>query len=187
PRAQGALYALPNSQPIHAGVFMSNFFSRFQRLAIFSVGLLGMIVPAAHGQRIGIGNEAIYVSSEFAEATEAQFIWEENVRIVQGKAILTADKVVGTLTGKGDISEIIATGKVRYSDGTQAITGDRGTYNETARTLTIVGDVILTQGENVFTAGEAVYWIDTGRVRFRPKPGKRVRGLINPDSKLRLN
>ncbi|MEO0851284.1 MAG: LptA/OstA family protein [Pseudomonadota bacterium] len=153
--------------------------------AMLFTGLSGL--APAHAQRIGVGDEPIYVSSEFAEATEAQFIWEENVRIVQGKAILTADKVVGTLTGSGDISEIVATGKVRYSDGTQAITGARGTYNETARSLTIVGDVILTQGENVFTAGEAVYWIDTGRVRFRPKPGKRVRGLINPDSELRLN
>ena len=157
------------------------------RLWISTFVFLAAFAAPATAQRIGTGDAPIYISSEWAEATETRFVWEENVRIVQGTAILTADRVVGNLTGSGDISQIVATGKVRYSDGTQAISGDVGTYVEAARTLTIEGDVIVTQGKNVFTAGEAIYWIDTGKVRFRPEKGKRVRGLINPDSELRLN
>lgn len=125
---------------------MAKLFSKLLIVITSFCAAATMINSTAFAQRIGVGDEPIYVSSEWAEASENQFIWEQNVRIIQGKAILTADRIVGTLTGKGEISEIVATGKVRYSDGTQAITGKTGTYNEKERSLTISGEVIVTQG-----------------------------------------
>jgi len=146
-----------------------------------------MVSTPAAAQRIGSNEAPIYISSERAEATESRFEWSGNVRIVQGDAILTADHVVGELGDNGDISMVTATGAVRYADGEQAISGKRGVYIEAERKLTISDDVIVTQGKNVFTAGSAVYFIDSGKVRFTPNAGERVRGIFYTDSEIRLN
>ncbi len=150
-----------------------------------SVGLLALSTPTAHAQRIGTGDEPIYISSDTFEGTEQRGIWSGNVRIVQGKAILVAERVVGDLDSNGGITVVTGTGNVRYSDGEQAISGTKGVYNEKARTLTINGDVIVTQGRNVFTANQAVYWIDTGRVIFTPRQGERVRGIFYPSTDIK--
>lgn len=144
------------------------------------------LVSPATAQRIGTGNDPIYVSSDTFEGTEEQGIWTGNVHIVQGKAILVSDKVVGDLDDNGEIDIITATGSVRYSDGEQAIGGSTGVYNEKARTLTISGNVILTQGKNVFTADRVIYWLDTGRVQFIPREGERIRGRIYPGSDINV-
>jgi len=146
--------------------------------------ILGSSAWAQSAPAIGNSDEPVYASSEFSEVTENSFVWEGNVRIIQGKAILRADRIVGTLTDSGDINEITAHDNVRYSDGEQAISGDLGIYSEGQRTLTITGDVIVTQGKNVFTAGKAIYWLDSGRVRFTPKTGQRVRGIFYTDTQL---
>ncbi len=141
----------------------------------------------AHAQRIGVGNEDVFISSEAFEGVNNRGTWTGNVRIIQGKAILVADKVTGDIDENGDIKSITATGNVRYSDGEQAITGKKGVYNDKARTMTITDDVVVTQGENVFTAGKATYWLDTGKFVFTPEAGKRVRGIFYTSSDVSLN
>ena len=142
---------------------------------------------AQTGPAIGDKNEPIYISSEYAEGTEKEFVWEGNVRIIQGKAILRADRITGTLNETGDVTRVLAQGEVRYSDGEQAISGDNAIFNGKNRTLTISQNVIVTQERNVFTAAEAIYWIDSGKVRFRPADGQRVRGIFYTDSQIQLN
>lgn len=144
-------------------------------------------LSSASAQNIGEGDLPIYISSDVFEGTEKIITWTGNVRIVQGKAILVADKVVGLLDDNGDITQITATQNVKYSDGEQAISGDKGVYKEKERTLTMTENVIVTQGRNVFTAGSAVYWLDSGKVRFNPVPGERVRGIFYRDSKIDLD
>lgn len=155
-------------------------------LPIFFLLSATLLVAPASAQRIGAGNDPIYVSSDAFEGTESQGVWTGNVRIVQGKAILVADRVVGDLDGNGGIDVITATGSVRYSDGEQAIGGTTGVYQEKARTLTISGNVIVTQGKNVFTANKVIYWLDTGRVEFTPLEGDRIRGRIFPGTDINL-
>lgn len=152
------------------------------------VCLQGFVLSCVNAQGFGIGTSdaPTYISSERWELTEKRSQWDGNVRIAQGKAILTANTLVGSLDDAGEVVEAIATGAVRYSNGEQAIAGKRGVYSRASRTITITDEVIVTQGKNVFTAGKATYWIDTGKVVFAPAAGKRVRGIFYTDSDLKL-
>ncbi|HBK92422.1 MAG TPA: hypothetical protein DDZ68_12195 [Parvularcula sp.] len=102
-----------------------------------------------------------------------------NVRAVQGPAILTAERLVADLDDKGSFTKIRAQGTVRYSNGKEAITGARALFDDTARTITISENVVVTQGEQVMTGGELVYWIDTGKIVFTAQAGKRIRGIFH--------
>lgn len=153
--------------------------------ALLAFTVLG--TQSAHAQNIGSSKLPVYISSDRFDGTEEQGRWRGNVRIVQGEAILVADEVVGELDGDGRIAVITALDNVRYSDGKNAISGNKGIYQEKARTLTMTGNVIVTQGRNVFTAGSATYWIDTGKVIFTPIEGERVRGIFYTDDAPAIN
>ncbi len=97
---------------------------------------------------------------------------------MQGEAILTADRLEAKLNDQRQFQSIVALGSVRYSNGQEAITGERADYDDAARTITISENVIVTQGKQVMSAGAVTYWIDTGRIKFAPEPGKRIRGIF---------
>ncbi|MFN3959487.1 MAG: LptA/OstA family protein [Parvularculaceae bacterium] len=101
-----------------------------------------------------------------------------NVRAVQGDAILTADRLVADLDDKGSFTKIHAVGTVRFSNGKEAITGARAVFDDVRRTITISENVVVTQGDQVMTGGEIVYWVDTGRIIFTAPAGKRIRGIF---------
>lgn len=101
-----------------------------------------------------------------------------NVRAVQGPAILTAERLVADLDDKGSFTKIRATGTVRYSNGEEAITGAVAVFDDVARTITISENVVVTQGEQVMTGGELIYWVDTGKIVFAAASGKRIRGIF---------
>ncbi|ADM09336.1 hypothetical protein PB2503_06352 [Parvularcula bermudensis HTCC2503] len=101
------------------------------------------------------------------------------VRIVQGAAILASDRMtVYGIDPDGGFDRIEAVGDVRYSNGENAISGARGTYSALSTELTVTGDVVVIQGDQVLTGGELVYNTETGASRFSPPPGGRVRGLF---------
>lgn len=101
-----------------------------------------------------------------------------NVRAVQGPAILTAERLVADLDDKGSFTKIHAVGTVRYSNGKEAITGARAVFDDVNRTITISENVVVTQGEQVMTGGELIYWVDTGKILFTAPAGKRIRGIF---------
>ena len=103
--------------------------------ALLAFTVLG--TQSAHAQNIGSSKLPVYISSDRFDGTEEQGRWRGNVRIVQGEAILVADEVVGELDGDGRIAVITALDNVRYSDGKNAISGNKGIYQEKARTLTM--------------------------------------------------
>lgn len=146
-----------------------------------SVGLavLHMIFAnSASAQLVQNSNEPIDITGDTAEFHENTAIWTGNVRITQGESILTAERIEAELTEGGDFDTIHAIGSVRYSNGAEAITGNRAVFNDTARTITISENVLVTQGKQVLSAGIVTYWIDTGKVRFLPAAGKRIRGIF---------
>lgn len=110
---------------------------------------------------------------------EGKTIITDNVRVVSGGAVLTAPKVV-VFQGEaeGDIARIVATGGVRFAREGEAISGARAEYDGPARTITVTGNVLLTQGRQVARGERLVYHLDTERVELFGAPGKRVRGLF---------
>lgn len=127
-------------------------------------------------------NGPIDISGDTLEIVDDVATWTGRVSAIQGDAILTADKLVADLDELGDIKVIRAFGDIRYSAGAEAISGDRAVYDAVARTITVIDNVIVTQGEQVMTGGTLVYWIDTGRIRFAPPEGKRIRGIFRTNS-----
>lgn len=152
----------------------------YRPAALFATALFTASVAPASAQLIPAGdsNEPIDITGDTAEFQDNQAVWTGNVRVVQGEAILTSERLEAQLNDEGDFDTITAIGAVRYSNGKEAITGDRAVFNDAARTIVMTDNVIVTQGKQVMSAGKITYWIDTGKVLFTPEPGKRIRGLF---------
>ncbi len=140
---------------------------------------LAFCASAAGAQLAPVDSDApIDITGDRLEVENDVATFLGNVRAVQGPAILTADRLVADLDDKGSFTKIHATGTVRYSNGKEAITGARALFDDKARTITISENVVVTQGDQVMTGGELVYWIDTGRILFTAPAGKRIRGIF---------
>ncbi|MEX6631972.1 LptA/OstA family protein [Hyphococcus lacteus] len=122
--------------------------------------------------------EPVDITGDTAEFQDNVAVWTGNVRVVQGEAILTTKRLEAQLSEDGQFETITAIGLVRYSNGKEAITGERAVFNDVARTITITENVIVTQGKQVMSAGKITYWVDTGKILFTPEAGKRIRGLF---------
>ena len=148
------------------------------RLCLFAFSSFVLMIGAAQAQLSSSSDEPIDITSETAEFQDQVAVWTGNVRVVQAEAILTAERIEANLSEEGEFKSLTAIGSVRYSNGQEAITGARADYDEKTRAITISDDVIVTQGKQVMSAGAVVYWIDTGKVKFIPEAGKRIRGIF---------
>ena len=122
---------------------------------------------------------------------ENRAVWTGNVNVVQGTSSLRADRIEvffdGQSTGSGptgnlgNIERIVATGNVFYTTPEHGARGDRGVYLLAEETITLTGDVVITQGEDVFTATRFVTDLVTGNSSFgEAGDGARVRMVIHP-------
>ena len=147
--------------------------------AFLFAAMIAVAPPAANAQLAPQASDApIDITGDRLEVVDDVATWTGNVRAVQGEAILTADKLVADLDESSSFTRIRAVGSVRYSNGKEAITGKVGVYDANARTITISEDVVVTQGEQVMTGGELVYWVDTRRLLFTAPAGRRIRGIF---------
>jgi lipopolysaccharide export system protein LptA len=138
-----------------------------------------LMAGSAQAQLASIDSDApIDITGDRLEVENDVATFLGNVRAVQGPAILTAERLVADLDDKGSFTKIRAQGTVRYSNGKEAITGARALFDDVARTITISENVVVTQGEQVMTGGELVYWVDTGKILFTAPSGKRIRGIF---------
>ena len=139
------------------------------------------LVLPARAQLSADSSAPIDITGDAAEFQDNVVVWTGHVRVVQEQSILVADRLEANIDDNGDFTSIVATGAVRYSNGKEAITGERAVFDNDARTITMSEDVIVTQGKQVMAAGAVTYWIDTGKVKFKPAPGKRIRGIFYTD------
>ena len=159
---------------------MSNAGKSASKPVLAAIGVvLAMSFGAAHAQFLEASSEEpLDITSDRLESEEDVATWTGDVQVVQGPAVLTTDKLVITQSEDGGINEIRAIGNVRYSNGEETIAGEQALYIETDRTLTMTGDVIVTQGKQIMRGGELTYWVDTGKIRFTAPEGRRVRGIF---------
>lgn len=104
---------------------------------------------------------------------------EGSVRVAQGEAILAAERmtIFGT-RAEGGFERIEAVGGVRYATGDNAMSGNSAIYDAASSTLTVTGDVVVVQADQVMTGGRLVYNTVTGATIFTPPEGGRVRGVF---------
>jgi lipopolysaccharide export system protein LptA len=92
----------------------------------------------------------------------------------------------GTMpTRQQDIRRIEASGGVTVISKDQNATGDLGVYDLKKKTITLTGNVVVSQGKNVLHGERVVVDTTTGNAHFdtagSPTPNSRVRALILPN------
>jgi lipopolysaccharide export system protein LptA len=91
----------------------------------------------------------------------------------------------GVSTKCGDIERLVADGSVYYATPQEVVKGDHAVYLADEKTITVTGDVVISQGKNVVVGNRLVINTDTGQatmesdVKGRGQPG-RVRSVIYP-------
>ena len=159
--------------------------------------------PAAAGGGGGVfsGGGPIDVSSDSQERVDPQHIrFTGKVEVIQGQARLRSPQIDlfypprgqpaagdhaatsgGTL---GKIERAEAEGPVYYITPTQSAKGDHGTYIAADDSITLTGNVVLTQGQSVSTGDKVVMHQKTGQaVLTATASGSnkgRVRGVFYP-------
>lgn len=169
--------------------------------------LTALSPPAAWGQSVGAtfggfssnSNEPINIEADTLEVLDADkiAIFSGNVIAVQGKMTMRSkrlkvrysDQQAGAAgekkSGGSQITSITAEGKVLIESGDdQTVTSDRAFFDVIQQTVTISGNVVLSQGENVIEGDNLVIDLKTSRSRFVNRDGtskrQRVRGLFMP-------
>ncbi len=179
-------------------------------LALVALGLIGTALPIpAMAQGIGSSfqsyqastDEPIDIEADVLEVDDKQkqAIFKGNVVARQGGFSLKAKElavhyagepggeVAAASTGGGDASirRIEAKGKVLVTTkDDQTATSEWANFDVEEQLVTIGGNVVLSQGENVLRGDRLVIDLKTGKSRFEVKGegGKqRIRGLFQPN------
>ena len=131
----------------------------------------------------GSSNEAVMWGGNEVTYTPQGLILNGNAEVLQGENRLRASRL--ELIGQGGAaSRVEASGDVYFVTPNETIRGDRAVYDMNADTVTVTGDVILTQGQNVATGGRLVYNVGTGAARLegaQTPAGRRVQGVFYPN------
>lgn len=131
------------------------------------------------------GDQPMDVSSDSFERVESRclLIMNGSVEIVQGTNRLRAPRLDIHYNRNGsscsdDVDRIEAQGPVYYVTPTQNARGNAATFNGAAETITMTGDVVLTQGRDVLTGQRLVFNTRTNDARLEAGGSGRVRAVI---------
>lgn len=107
--------------------------------------------------------------------------------VTQGTDTLKARAITAWLTEQNDLSKATAQGNViitqKAKDGTSNIAqADRGDYDAVKKTVSLNGNVRLTQGQNHMQGDKATMDLNTGysALQNNPASGGRVRAVFTP-------
>jgi len=103
----------------------------------------------------------------------------DQVKVVQGNEIMTADKAVLYYTdNKNDrIQRIESFGHVVIDNKKQKISGDKGIYNSQTKIAEIEGNVVITQGGHKMQGNKAIINMETGKSELI---SDRIKGQLLP-------
>ncbi|WP_291845287.1 LptA/OstA family protein [Maricaulis sp.] len=159
-------------------------------LAIALFGLMSVTLAGNPAQaQIGNSSLPLDIEADTFEVFDAErhIVWLGNVHVVQGESSLQADRMdvyyngEGEGSGWGDIDRIVATDNVFYVTPAQRARGDRGVYQMADEIITLTGEVVITQGDNVITTNRFVNNLATGNSNFgEAGTGERVRMVLQP-------
>lgn len=168
--------------------------NKIRRLALLCLGIAAFAALPASGQGLtssalkGLDTKApIDVDADRIDVLdqENQAIFTGNVRVRQANLTLEADrmKIAYTRPATGDpvIQRLDADGNVRIATPSERATSRFGIYDVEKRLLTLVGGVVLVQGQTRVEGNRLVIDIGTGRSTLdgqssTGQPGSRVSG-----------
>ena len=144
-------------------------------------------VAAAQSANIAVGTGAfdaslpVEVTADELSVNQStgQAVFQGNVLIVQGEVRLSAGSVTIEYAPEGSanaISRLLASGGVTFVTSTDAAEARDAVYSVNDGTVTLSGDVLLTQGRNAIAGDRLVVNLESGNGRM----DGRVRTVINP-------
>lgn len=107
----------------------------------------------------------------------------QELGLAGGKQIAAANAPAGAVPDAQNIRRIEARGSVTVVSKDQTASGDLGVYDLPAKTITLSGNVVVTQGQNVIHGERVIVDTVTGNAHVEAAPGApqgRVRALIIP-------
>ncbi len=164
--------------------------------ATLALGQAARPAAPAATPRFGQPGSPIDVGSDNSEVMQAEnkVVLTGRVEIVQGQTRLRAPRVVlfynpsSAVKGQpatpaatpGTIRRMEADGPVYFVTATQTAKGDRGLYEAETETVTLTGNVVVTQDRNVSTGDKLVIQQRTGQITMTggPSTSGRVRGVF---------
>jgi lipopolysaccharide export system protein LptA len=164
-----------------------------------------MAAAPAFAQRLGPNSDGpVDITADELEVQNKACVsvWRGKAEALQGDARLRADTLKAIFQTKegaatsatgtgacGDLIRMEAEGSVFYVTGKeQRVRGDAATYDAGAETVTMTGDVVAVQGQNVMRGTRMVFNTKTGEGRMvgsatgRNQAG-RPRGVFYPSKK----
>ena len=180
---------------------------------LLAVSLGGAVLAAGVARaQIAAGNGPTDITADGLEVIDSQHmaIWRGNVEAVQGGHRLVCDVLTmygtgdsgsaakpsaakpasgGTAIGQsfGQIRQMVAEGHVFFVGDNQTARGDHAVYDVGPDTITMTGEVVMVQGDNVVKGDKVVIQVKTGHADVisnttgRNKP-ERVRGVFYTNS-----
>lgn len=158
----------------------------------------------AHAQGLGPNSDGpIDITADELEVQNKACVstWRGKAEALQGEARLRADVIRATFETKagsagatgsgacGDLIKMEAEGNVYYvTSKSQRVRGDAGVYDAQNETVTLTGDVVAVQDQNVLRGSRMVFNTQTGEGRMvggasGPNAKNRPRGVFYPSKK----
>ena len=171
--------------------------SRYCKFAAAAVVSLGLLLPSAALAQ-GLGNafsgfggsndKPIQIESDNLEVLDKQSvaIFTGNVKAQQGPTVMQAGSMkvfyTGSAAGQGGIKRIEIGGKVYVKSGENVATGNTAVVNMESETITLPGDVVLTQPNGNIAKGDVLTVnMKTNQAKLGGK--KRVQMLLQPKAR----
>lgn len=168
-----------------------------------ALALLAAGAGAVHAQGLGpSSNGPIDITADELEVQNKACVstWRGKAEALQGEARLRADTIRATFETKtgsgatgsgacGDLIKMDAEGNVYYvTSKSQRVRGDVGVYDARNETVTLTGDVVAVQDQNVLRGTRMVFNTQTGEGRMvgsatGPNAKGRPRGVFYPAKK----
>jgi lipopolysaccharide export system protein LptA len=163
-----------------------------------------LLATAARAQQLGPHSDGpIDITADELEVQNKACIsiWRGKAEALQGTARVRADVMKAFMQAKpgkagavgagacGDLIRIEADGSVYYvTEKDQRARGDHGVYEAASDTVTLTGDVVAVQGQNVLRGTRMVFNTQTGEGHLTgaaagKNAGERPRGVFYPSKK----
>ncbi len=156
--------------------------SKTRLTLLVAAAALVTALPAVVGAQSAASDAPVAWGGDLFEYAPNGFTLTGRAELTQGGNRLRANRI-SFVTANGDLTRAEASGEVYFVTPEQTMRGDRAVYDLGTDNVTVTGDVILTQGQNVATGGRLVYNVATETARMEGAPtaqGDRVRGVFYP-------
>lgn len=171
----------------------------FLSTSLLATAILAIAAPA-YAQLSSKSDAPIDVTADEYEIIQSacRTTWTGDAEAVQADSRLRA-RVLRTFMAQttkpgsadkqcGDLNRLEAEGQVYYVTPQQRVRGDNAVYDAATETITVTGDVVVVQDQNVTRASRIVYNVKTGEAKVTgASRGKnaagRPRAVLYPSKK----